>query len=176
MKITRTIIVFIVAGLFAVSNVAMAASATKGGEFLVLEMSDNNVAAKKLVAFLRSHGIDASLHNEDMVRVAYHGGHFMIRPRMTSNRLDRLIVYKLYRVDAIFIGDPRVQDMVTRINARYNIGTFTLAGKGRTLVVQTQVTFMDRVSEKEIMRTLKWLTAGMRTVIKKTPEFIRYVQ
>lgn len=151
--------------------------AGSGGPVVNISTTNRASAAEHLTKFLTGRSIEAKLTGDkrESVRVAYDGGIFVLEPRLSANGLDRIIVNKYYGVKKLWVGKSEVQEMLTKINANYNVATFSLSTSGKTLIIQTHITFVNELSEKEILAFLRWMNSGVREIAQETKNFSRYI-
>jgi len=120
----------------------------ESADVLDLSGEDDSEAVRRLAAFLRAHSINVVRETGSAVMVEYHMRKFALAPKVQLEGLDRIVVHEFWmaRPDA-----PRHDfiELANELNNKYNTGGFYVDDDG-DLGYQTQMTFMDRVTWKEL--------------------------
>ncbi|MCS6949790.1 MAG: YbjN domain-containing protein [Armatimonadota bacterium] len=113
-------------------------------------------AAKSLATFLKEHGMSAEYVEGGLVRLKVDDVNLALDPRPTENNLDRVCIHIGFGVKSQSkrsVG--KLLEKVNDLNRRYNVGGFYL-DKDNDLAFQTQITFVDTISYREIELAVRW--------------------
>lgn len=172
----QAVFVAAIVGVLGVGTLAGAAEPpADGDDSLGMKGLSNEVATARLALYLSGHGIQAENKDNKIIQVRYEGGTFLMKPSLSEHGIDRIIVYKQYRVRDERRGSARLPELVAIVNGALNVGTFSLTGENRSLVLQGQVTFIDTLPEQELREYLRWFNRAMISALRVMPELKDYL-
>ena len=126
-----------------------------GSPHVQLDGTADDVAAAKLAEFLAQNGLPAEVSPGGDSLFAYRNAQAtLLSPVVDADGLDRLIASRNY-APAPGKDVEDLQALVTRLNNQLNVGAFAV-DEG-TLLLQANLTFIDRLALDELIAFLDWL-------------------
>ncbi len=143
---------------------------------IALDTADNRAATRQLAEALRHRRMEILSVEPEALVLRYENENYVLEPRMLPRGVDRLIVKKVYRLrvpDAA--GLNNLVALLADINRHYNMAQFLL-DPGTNLVIQSQVTFLDRLPAEELEAFLEFSKVTTAMVFTQQPDLYRYIQ
>ena len=124
---------------------------------LELEGSDDAAAAAALTASLRAAGVPAEPATSPASLFVYRDGRAtLLSPVLQAEGLDRIIGARSY-APAGGRGEAALAALATTLNESLNVAGFKVAGGA--LLMEANLTFLDRLTVAELRAFLDWLDA-----------------
>jgi len=122
---------------------------------LLLDGDDDEAGARALAVFLRETGQPVEASSDGFgVFVYQRGMATLLSPVLQTDGLDRIVATRIYG-PAAGHGDQDLVHLAVALNDQLNVGAFAV-DQG-ALVFQSHATFIDRLTETEVMAFLAWL-------------------
>lgn len=122
---------------------------------LVLDGDDDAAGARALEAFLRDAGQPVEASSDGLgVFVYKRGMATLLSPVLQNEGLDRIVATRIYG-PASGRGDTDLMVLAAALNQQLNVGVFAV-DQG-ALVFQSHATFMNRLTESEVLAFVTWL-------------------
>ncbi len=147
------------AGVFCCLSLLVAGCANPrvGGAGIELPGSDDDAAAAELTARLQAAGVPAEPASSPSSLFVYRAGRAtLLSPVLQSGGLDRIIGARSYAPTA-GRGEDDLRSLAAVLNAQLNVASFKVAGGA--LLMETNLTFLDRLAVEEVLAFLDWLDA-----------------
>lgn len=128
-----------------------------GGGDLTLEGSDDAAAATAIRAGLQDAGLPVEPAAGPASLFVYRDGRAtLLSPVLQAEGLDRIIASRSY-APAAGRGEPELQALALTLNERLNVAGFKVSGGA--LLMEANLTFVDRLRLEELLAFLDWLDA-----------------
>jgi hypothetical protein len=141
---------------------------------------DKSQAYDALVAFFKSKGwgiyMDPAV--AQLVLTSPQGTKFgmAINVLYGPGKLDRIEVFKAYRVKKEEQGNPKVVPLITRLNTAYS-GFHFMMGKDNTFMCKSWIYFIDTLDTNALIQLMGWFDSYiLNLVAKETPELVKMLQ
>jgi hypothetical protein len=147
------------AGVFCCMTLMVAGCAhlPSGNARIELTGSDDNAAAVELTARLRAAGVPVEPASSPSSLFVYRAGRAtLLSPVLQSDGLDRIIGTRSY-APAAGQGEQALRSLAAALNERLNVASFKVAGGA--LLMEANLTFLDRLAVEEVLAFLDWLDA-----------------
>ena len=128
-----------------------------GGTGFELAGSDDAAAAVTLRERLRAAGVPVEPASSPSSLFAYRAGRAtLLSPVLQADGLDRIIGARSY-APAGGHGERDLEALAVRLNEGLNVASFKVAGGA--LLMETNLTFLNRLTIDEVLAFLDWLDA-----------------
>jgi len=128
---------------------------------------DDEVATKRLLTLLKAWDADVVDSDQESV-VVRKERKYILRPKMQQGRLlDRITIVVAWTVGKDHQGTDAVMKFANQLDRDYNIGGFYMDEDG-DLALQTQITFLDELTWRELNSTLEWLDGSISRLVHDT--------
>jgi len=141
----------------------------------VLKSSDNQQTSSEFATFLKAKAFDATLLDEKSVRVKYQNSTFILSPKVSKGGLSRIVVENRFGIESKYRGTIEILKYAIKLNQSFNVATFSV-GDPSTLVMQSSVTFVDKLDAEEIKKFLEYINTSVLGIILTMPETILYLE
>jgi len=131
---------------------------SKSDEF-VCTTDDAAQGARQLKAFLDEHDVKVLKLGSEAVYVD-RVFKMALEPKLSDDGLDRIVVHVFFTPKAEYKTGGTIVQLANDLDRQYNVGGFFVDGDG-DLVLQSQMTFVDRISWEEIDGFLEWLSLSL---------------
>lgn len=153
------------------------AATSDGSASLTFSSNKRSEAATQIADFLKSLGVDARKEEDASIRVNFDGSIIYLTPNVSSSSgLDRILVHVFYGVKPRWRNSPQMQLALNKINTTYNFATFSLSQNGKTLVIETHVTFVDKISGAELIAALRWVNTSIAFIDRRESTLRKYLK
>lgn len=125
-------------------------------KFIEITTGDNTVAARQLANFLQENGYRILQQKDNIVVIKDNGSKYVLAAKVLGENelIDRIIVYANFSVKPDKKNTTALEKWVLELNSKFNIASFSL-DKNSDLVIQTQISFIDRLYLRKISLFLK---------------------
>ncbi len=148
---------------------ASIACAAVAADSITLTDEDDAKGGKRLGAWMAANDFDATTLESNSIRVKGKVLSAVLTTNLTKEGLDRILVMAFFSVkDENKTAEelPALTAMVMSLNARSNIGCFSL-DKDNDLVLQSQLTFIDTLDREELEKFLSWFDTSAFVLLTK---------
>ena len=122
---------------------------------LLLDGDDDEAGARALETFLRDAGQPVEASSDGFgVFVYQRGMATLLSPVLQTDGLDRIVATRIYG-PAMGHGEEDLIHLAAALNDQLNVGVFAV-DQG-ALVFQSHTTFIDRLTETELLAFMAWL-------------------
>jgi len=141
----------------------------------MLKSNDDEQTSSELAIFLKANAFDASLVNKESIRIKYQDAIFLISPKANKGGLSRIVVEKQYIIEPQYRETVEILKYVIKLNQSFNVATFSVRDSS-TLVMQSSITFVDRIDAEEIKKFFEYINTSVLAIILKMPETILFLK
>lgn len=124
-------------------------------DILSLEGSDDSAAVAKLAAYLKAHNVVVLRVTETMVLIEHSTRKFVLAPKLQEAGLDRIVIHEFWTANREPAGRAALLELANDLNNTFNTGAFYVDVDG-DLAYQTQLTFLNQITWKEMDAFLSW--------------------
>lgn len=145
------------------------ACAAFAADSITLTGEDDAKGGKRLGAWMAANDFDATTLESNSVRVKGKVLSAVLTTNLTKDGLDRILVMAFFGVkDEAKTAEtlPALTAMVMSLNARSNIGCFSL-DNDHDLVLQSQLTFVDTLDRDVLEKFLTWFDTSAFVLLTK---------
>jgi hypothetical protein len=143
---------------------------------VMLEGDDDKAATKKLAVFLKAHGFTIVNQEDSAIGVRYRGIGAILLPKLDGGRvIDRIVVTRIFTPKDEYRGKPEIAELALKLNQKLNIAQFWVHEDG-TLMVTSQITFMDELRLAWIAAFFDWMGAQAAQMAAVVPETQKYLK
>jgi hypothetical protein len=171
------IISFLIANLIASCNSNLLKPNYQSEGFVFkTETSNNELATDELVKFLNDNAFNVKRLGESELRVDYDGGKFVMQPKVSENGLDRIVVSKLFGIQKRYQNTIEILAFIVKLNQKLNIGQFSLSNNSDTLIILSNITFVNKLEMVEFRKFMKFFNTSIKAIITTIPNTIKYLE
>ena len=143
---------------------------------VMLGGDDDKAATKKLAEFLKAHGVTIVTLEDSAIGVRYRGVGAILLPKLDGGKgIDRIVVTRVFAPKDEYRGKPEIAELAVRLNQKLNIAQFWVHDDG-TLMVTSQITFMDELHLAWIAAFFDWMGAQAAQIAAVVPEAQKYLK
>lgn len=143
---------------------------------VMLEGDDDKAAARKLGEFLKAHGATIVSQEDGSIGVRYRGVGAVLQPRLDGGKgIDRIVATRVFAPKDEYRGKPEIAELALKLNQRVNIAKFWVHEDG-TLMLSSQLTFMDELRLAWIAAFFDWLAAQAANMAAMVPEAAKFLK
>ena len=140
------------------------------------QTSSNEQATDQFVKFLTQNAFTVKRLGESHLRVDYDGGKFLMQPKASENGLDRIVVSKLFGVKEQYRNTIEILAFVVKLNNKLNIGQFSLSDDSETLIILSNITFVNKLELVEFRKFMKFFNDSVKAIITTVPDTVKYLE
>ena len=140
-----------------------------------IETNDNEKSIEELTKFLKDNGFSITNKSQYLL-LDYNNHKFLITPKISKGNLSRLVVYNLYNIKTEYQNKKELASLILKLNAELNLATFSISKDKKHLMLQSNITFVDTIEEKEIRKFIEYLIQGIMVTTLKNPDLIKYLE
>lgn len=136
----------------------------------------NSDATSQLVPFILNMGIPTTRLGEDHLRLTYGDTAFVLFPKTTIDGLDRLLLYQYWSIREDAKENIELILLINKLNSELNVGTFVISEDWSLVEHETNITFVNELSQTEFVKSLEWMNQCMGISIILFPELLEYIE
>jgi len=140
----------------------------------VVHTDDDIQATHDLLLFLKHHGFDAQLYEQEFISIVYHSESFLMAPMVKRGELSRIVVAKVLDVKQEYRNTSEISSYITQLNKKVDFASFYLSEKSDRVIMQGNITFVDHLEEQEVRKFLEFFGTGFSLMLEVLPETAKY--